>query len=336
MSRIIFFCHDKKELIEKYEYYNQDIDSLRKLNHEVIICTKYSEIPFKFDVIFIWWWTYALFPVILCKLLNKPSIITGTFNFKYANDYDGRDFFKRSLFQRVIITLAIKLASINLFVSRTEFYNCMNYFKLKRAYYFPHIISNDYLRGSLPKKANSIFNISGSSLKNITRKGIPDIIKAAKILKEREISFTIKLAGMNGDGVPFLLKMIEDFNLQNEILYLGEIDKDEKIYLMRTSDIYVQPSYFEGFGVAIAEAMGCGSAIITCDVGAVKEVVADNAIFISPGSPEELADAIILLLQDTKLRCDLQDKGTIHIQNNFAANIKIKTLKKIFAENNIF
>ena len=46
-----------------------------------------------------------------------------------------------------------------------------------------------------------------------------------------------------------------------------------KIELFQSSLLYVQPSYFEGFGLAIAEALASGCAVIACDVGEVKNVL---------------------------------------------------------------
>jgi hypothetical protein len=83
MSRIVFYCNETKSNLETFEYYKQDIDALKTLGHQVIICTKYREIPFDFDIMFIWWWTYALIPVLLSRLLRKPCIVTGTYNFSF-------------------------------------------------------------------------------------------------------------------------------------------------------------------------------------------------------------------------------------------------------------
>ena len=72
--KIIFYCNDSIENIKSMEYYNQDIKALENLGHEVIICNSYFKIPMNFDLIFIWWWTYALLPILFAKILGKSQL----------------------------------------------------------------------------------------------------------------------------------------------------------------------------------------------------------------------------------------------------------------------
>ena len=109
MAKIVFFCHVSRSLLETVEFYKQDIDALQALGHEVIICNKYREIPFYFDAMFVWWWSYALVLVLLSKLLGKPCLITGTYNFRFPENFDERDYFRRSWWQKIIIKYATTL-----------------------------------------------------------------------------------------------------------------------------------------------------------------------------------------------------------------------------------
>uniref|UniRef100_UPI00404B3AF2 hypothetical protein n=1 Tax=Flavobacterium sp. TaxID=239 RepID=UPI00404B3AF2 len=126
--KIIFFCKDTFDNIDLFEYYKQDIDILKDLGHDVIIVNRFRDIPFKFDVIFVWWWTYAFYPIILSEILKKPSIITGTFNFKFPKEFDGIDFFSRPFLQRMLIKFSVKNATRNLFVNKHELLSCNKYF----------------------------------------------------------------------------------------------------------------------------------------------------------------------------------------------------------------
>src|SRR5450759_4775861 len=140
MSRIVFYCHDDPATLEVFEYYRQDIDALRVLGHQVTTCTRYRDIPFSYDAMFIWWWTYAACPALLSRLLNKPCIITGTFNFRIS-DPTTRDYFRRPFWQRLIIRQSLCLASANLFVNRLELEGCAEHFRLSNARYYPHSLS---------------------------------------------------------------------------------------------------------------------------------------------------------------------------------------------------
>ena len=332
MAKIVFFCHVKKFMLDTVEFYKQDIDALKALGHKIIICTKYSEIPFNFDAMFVWWWTYALWPVLLSRILRKPSIITGTYNFCFPKNFNGKDYFRRPWWQKIAIKYGTKLTSLNLFVNQIELKSCSKHFKLSNARYYPHTIHSDYLKGPADQRRRVLFNLAWSEKTNLIRKGISELLQAVHLLKEEGVKVDLILAGHEGDGIDFLLKMIRHLDIDNEVCYLGEISRTDKINLLRTCEIYVQPSHYEGFGLAIAEAMGCGSCIITCDVGAVKSVVGNSGIYVSPGSPEELAKAIKQVIRDKKLRHEFQKRAYQRACEYFGVDKKLERLKTLLSE----
>lgn len=72
--KICFFCKisDKSKLFI-VEFYNQDIKILKKIDPSLTIATKYSEIDWSADVIFVWWWTYAFFSCSCFKAVEEKS-----------------------------------------------------------------------------------------------------------------------------------------------------------------------------------------------------------------------------------------------------------------------
>ena len=67
--KICFFCKIKnRKLLNTVEFYKQDIDILKKIDPGLTIATNYSEIDWNADISFIWWWTYALYPVLVGKI----------------------------------------------------------------------------------------------------------------------------------------------------------------------------------------------------------------------------------------------------------------------------
>jgi glycosyltransferase involved in cell wall biosynthesis len=332
MSKIVFFCHDDKSNLETFEYYKQDIDALRVLGHQVIICTKYSELPFSFDAMFIWWWTYALWPVLLSRMLKKPCIITGVYNFRFPEGFEGKDYFKRPYWQRILIREAACLCTLNLFLNQHELEDCSKYFKLNNSRYYPCVIHNDYLNRPSIQRSKDLFNLAWSGKGNLIRKGIPELLYAIRLLKDEGVEVHLNLAGPKGDGIDYLLKMIGQLEINNEVNYLGMISRTDKINLLRTCEIYIQPSHYEGFGLATAEAMGCGACVIVCDVGAVREVVGDCGFYVSPGSPEELAKAIKQVLHDDNMRNKLQRNAYQRAKDHFAFDKKLDLLKRYLSD----
>jgi glycosyltransferase involved in cell wall biosynthesis len=96
--------------------------------------------------------------------------------------------------------------------------------------------------------------------------------------------------------------------------------------------IFVQPSHYEGFGLAMAEAMACGACVITCDVGAVKDVVSDCGLYAKPGSALDLAKKIRIAIEDDDLRNMLQKRAIKRANSEFSYKKKLVLLNDILSE----
>jgi glycosyltransferase involved in cell wall biosynthesis len=332
VATIVFFAHDTPENLERFEYYKQDVDALRTLGHRVVLCTRYIDIPLVFDAMFIWWWTRALLPVLLCRLLGRPCVVTGTFNFRFPDHFDGTDYFRRPAWQRFLLRTAAKHCSLNLFVSQLELSQCTTHFRLDNAGYFPHCLDDDYLQGPASTRRNALFNLTWSGKGNLVRKGIPELLRAVRILKDRGVAVSVALAGLEGDGLAGLRESIHRLGIEAEVTHLGALTRDEKIRLLREHEIYVQPSHFEGFGLAILEAMGSGACVLVCDVGAVNEVVGDCGFYVTRNSPEALADAIERAMRDGDLRRRLQQLAVNRAGELFTFDRKIERLRNFLNE----
>src|SRR3546814_14258643 len=114
---VCFFARvDDAQKLRHVGFYAQDIEALEASGHRVTIATSWREIPWNADVYFVWWWTYAFLPLVKAKLRRRPVIITGTFNLRWGTG----DYFHRPLLQRIALRIALRLASLNIFVSKHE------------------------------------------------------------------------------------------------------------------------------------------------------------------------------------------------------------------------
>lgn len=299
MARLVFFCHDTLENIQSMEYYRQDIRALEALGHEVIVCNRYRDIPWRFDAIFIWWWTYALLPVLFARATGRPAIVAGVYNFRFDDQTSGVDYFGRPWLQRLLIAAATRFASANLFTSHREFEAVPPHFGLSRAYYSPCAVGEDYFAaGKRSEPRTLLLNLAWSGRENLQRKGVWTILDAAALLKQRGHRFELVLAGRPGDAFDELNNRIVALGIDDCARAIGEVTQDEKLALFARTRIYLQPSRFEGFGLATAEAAAAGSPVVVCDAGEVRQVIGEGGLYVTPGSAEELADAVERLLGD--------------------------------------
>lgn len=91
--------------------------------------------------------------------------------------------------------------------------------------------------------------------------------------------------------------------LADRIAFTGELDHDELVRLYRSSSIFVLPSFYEGYGMALAEALAFGLPVVSTTGGAIPHTVPDSAgILVPPGDVPAVRRAIGALLGDAAER----------------------------------
>jgi glycosyltransferase involved in cell wall biosynthesis len=97
--------------------------------------------------------------------------------------------------------------------------------------------------------------------------------------------------------------------LEKKVRFLGRVSDLDLMLLYSLADVFVFPSFFEGFGVPPIEAMACGTPVITSNTSSLPEVVGDAALLVNPYKTSEIASAITRVLEDAQLQEDLRQKG---------------------------
>jgi glycosyltransferase involved in cell wall biosynthesis len=104
--------------------------------------------------------------------------------------------------------------------------------------------------------------------------------------------------------------------------------------VLNSFDVFALPSLWEGFGTAIIEAMACGVPVVASRVGGVPELIDEgtNGLLVPPGHPGPLADAIMRLLDDRKLRRDLIYHGLRSAVSRFGVTRMVQTMVKLYLQ----
>ena len=95
--------------------------------------------------------------------------------------------------------------------------------------------------------------------------------------------------------------------MRDAIEFTGVISRADKIRLMQRCKLYLSPSRYEGFGLAILEAMSCGAPMISSRVGALPEVVGDAGLLLDETTPQTIGDAANMLLDRDEYRIQMSE-----------------------------
>lgn len=101
----------------------------------------------------------------------------------------------------------------------------------------------------------------------------------------------------------------EELKPTKSVNLLGQIAQRDLPALYSGALFFVYPSFYEGFGLPVLEAMACGCPVITSDRGSLKEVASDAALLVDPGDTDDLTIKMTQLYIDCDLRGELVEKG---------------------------
>jgi glycosyltransferase involved in cell wall biosynthesis len=148
-----------------------------------------------------------------------------------------------------------------------------------------------------------LLNVGG----NHPRKNLSGILKALRCLKQRGLS--VQLWKVSDDFTDEDKRFIQANNLKDSIKYLGYLDKNTLVKVYNAADVLVAPSFHEGFGITLLEAMACGTPVITSHVSAMPEVVGEVGLLVDPHSSQAIAGAIYNLSDDLNHYQELSSNG---------------------------
>lgn len=142
------------------------------------------------------------------------------------------------------------------------------------------------------------------------RKNISGIISAFEILKEKyDIPHKLVLAGKLGYGYDSIKFRILNSKFRKDIVELGFVKDEEKFDLIVGADVFLFPTFYEGFGIPVLEAQSVGVPVVASNISSLPEVSGDSALLVDPGKPEEIAESTYSLISDKALRDDIIRKG---------------------------
>lgn len=119
----------------------------------------------------------------------------------------------------------------------------------------------------------------------------------------------LALAGQETWFTPRVRDLIRELGMTDRIRLLGFVSDDDLLHLYNACDLFVFPSYYEGFGLPVLEAMACGRAVACSNTTAIPEVADGAAILFDPHSEEAIGRAMLDLIRDTELRIRMERLG---------------------------
>jgi glycosyltransferase involved in cell wall biosynthesis len=237
------------------------------------------------DIILSWFGGHhALIPFLLAKKYNRPCLIVAS-GYDVANEPEinyghMRPGVRRPIGKKVF-HLADRILAVSDFTVLEIKKNISNNLKNVRRIY--HGLPYNPIE-EITNKEKVVVTIGNVKHNNLNRKGLESFVKSANYLPDAKF----ELIGDWLDESIHYLKKIAPPNLK----FTGFVKEAGDSDFVKSSKVYVQASYYESFGLSVAESMLHGCVPVVTNRGALPEVVGNTGFYVPYGDPEQLAAGI--------------------------------------------
>ena len=166
------------------------------------------------------------------------------------------------------------------------------------------------------------------------KKNIVGLLAAYRLFREQvSRRFRLVLVGKQSYGAEEVSSMLGRLpaSLRRDVHLMNWVPEEEKAQLLRFADLFVFPSLFEGFGIPVIEAMASGVPVVCSNVTALPEVAGKAALLVDPKDPASIAQAMIRVTTDSRLREEMIRRGLTRA-NRYSWEESARLTRKVLEE----
>ncbi len=167
----------------------------------------------------------------------------------------------------------------------------------------------------------------------VPQKGQAVLLEALALLAQRGQIVDVTVAG-EGRWRPVLERLAEQLGVASRVSFTGAVGQDEIRALYESATIFCLPSFAEGVPGVLMEAMAMTRPVVATRITGIPELIEDGntGLLVTPGRPDELAEALERLLTDAELRHELGARAREKVLSDFNGQRTAEQLYALFAE----
>jgi len=141
-------------------------------------------------------------------------------------------------------------------------------------------------------------------------KNLAGLIEAfAALRKQYQLPVNLRIVGPKDRRYPEASRRAAGLGVADAVTWLGYLPDDRLLSEYQNADVFVQPSWYEGFGLPVLEAFACGTPVICSNKGSLPEVAGGAALIVQPQDIIGLTEAMRRVLTDFHLARDMRERG---------------------------
>lgn len=163
-------------------------------------------------------------------------------------------------------------------------------------------------------------------------KNIEGLLEAYKLLVGNRPKTTLVIAGKKGWMYESIFQKIRTLNLSKNVIFTDFVSEKDKPALIFGAKVFVLPSYWEGFGMDIVNAMACGTPVVVSNLASLPEVAGKAGVYVNPYKPDDIARGIRKVLTMSSKEYNMLVKSGLNQASKFswqkAAKETLEVLEK--------
>lgn len=126
-------------------------------------------------------------------------------------------------------------------------------------------------------------------------------------------------------------QLIEQHKLQNQVIRPGNLEEEELVAFYNLATVYIQPSFYEGFGLSVLQALATGAPVISSNGGSLPEVAGEAAVYFDPSNLKQFKLIAMDVLQNKSLQAKLSKLGLKQAEK-FSWKRVIEQTKEVYSK----
>ena len=286
-------------------------------------------------------WNFLALPWALMKQTPKPNVVFNPGHYtplffpaplvisimdlgylRFPQHYTKSIYWKLRLWT----ALSIKRAASILTISQASKNDIIKHYKVKAEKIDVEYLGYDEKSFQFPipdsriEKAKNKYKIVGDYLLFLSTlkpsKNVEGLLKAFKSVKPKTKNkkLSLVIAGKKGWLFERIFEEVKALDLEEKVLFTDFVDEEDVPALMAGAKAFVLPSFWEGFGIPVVEAMAVGTPVVVSKAGSLPEIVNESGLIVDPGNTQEIARGINKIINDKTLGERLRKEGLFRVK----------------------
>jgi glycosyltransferase involved in cell wall biosynthesis len=266
--------------------------------------------------------------IVLSKIFGKEIIL------HIHSDYLWQEYTKLSGPPRWIFKTVLSLADKGIVLSPLLVMNLRPFLPAGKIFIVPNCVENNLFEYNLSQKLEQNFDkLRILFISNLMEaKGIFDLLSALQMLKQAQVPFEARLAGLIEHGMEARVNELVE-TLAPEVSYLGVVTGEAKKALLVNSNIFVLPTYFsmEGQPISILEAMATGNVVLTTEHAGIPDIFQDglNGYYVEKQNPASIFEKLLYLENNLGSQKIIAQHNSLVAQDKFKIQNFLLGIKRV-------